>query len=154
MRRQPLGTDRYNRCFWWGLGGSKDALLLQEELGAAEATLELLTAAARNAAATAAAGPSASDMMATAFAGAKPPGSAGKDTPAADGADNGQQQQQAGPDAVLQVPLNHEGLLLPRGPEGWARLEEPSVVEALMGACEVRGVREKELKANLDKVRE
>jgi hypothetical protein len=53
----------------------------------------------------------------------------------------------------LQAPLDHKGLALPRGLEGWARLEQPDQVEALMGACEVRGSREKELKANLDKVR-
>jgi hypothetical protein len=44
-------------------------------------------------------------------------------------------------------------LQLARGPEGWGLLDQPDQVEALMGSCEVRGVREKELKANLDKVR-
>lgn len=154
MRRQPLGSDRYNRSYWWGLGGNKDALLVQQEVGGAEATLELLTTAARDAAAAAAAGPSAADMMAAVFAGAQQaPGSAGKSgTPAAAGEGQPGEQRQ-GPDGVLQVPLNHKGLLLPQGPEGWALLEQPEQVEALMGACEVRGVREKELKTNLDKVR-
>jgi len=154
VRRQPLGSDRYNRSYWWGLGGNKDALLVQQEVGGAEATLELLTTAARDAAAAAAAGPSAADMMAAVFAGAQQaPGSAGKSgTPAAAGEGQPGEQRQ-GPDGVLQVPLNHKGLLLPQGPEGWALLEQPEQVEALMGACEVRGVREKELKTNLDKVR-
>jgi hypothetical protein len=40
-----------------------------------------------------------------------------------------------------------------QGPEGWALLEQPAQVEALMGACEVRGNREKELKTSLEKVR-
>lgn len=156
VRRQPLGSDRFNRCYWWGLAGNKEALLLQQEVGGAEATLELLVAAAKDAAASAAAGPSAADMMASAFAagGKGAPSSAGK-AASTEGADGAEQQPEgaAGPSRVLQVPLDHAGLRLPRGPEGWALMEQPEQVEALMGACEVRGNREKELKANLDKVR-
>jgi hypothetical protein len=157
VRRQPLGADRFNRSYWWGLAGNKDALLLQQEVGAAEAMLELLAAAAKDAAVATAAGPSAADMMASVFAGGgKTPGSAGNagSTADADAADAGQagstaQQQQQGRGAGL----DHKGLMLGGGPEGWAMLSQPDQVEALMGACEARGVREKELKANLEKVR-
>jgi hypothetical protein len=38
------------------------------------------------------------------------------------------------------------------GIEAWGVLEEAEGVEALMGSCDVRGVREKELKGNLEKV--
>jgi hypothetical protein len=157
VRRQPLGADRFNRSYWWGLAGNKDALLLQQEVGAAEAMLELLAAAAKDAAVATAAGPSAADMMASVFAGcSKTPGSAGKvgSTADADAADAGQagssaQQQRQGRSAGL----DHKGLMLDGGPEGWAMMIQPDQVEALMGACEVRGVREKELKASLEKVR-
>lgn len=155
VRRQPLGADRFNRSYWWGLAGNKDALLLQQEVGGAEETLELLAAAAKDAAVAAAAGPSAADMMASVFAGGgKTPGSAGKagSSADADAADAGQVdssvQQQQGRGAGL----DHKGLMLGGGPEGWAMLSQPDQVEALMAACEVRGVREKELKANLEKV--
>lgn len=164
VRRQPLGSDRFNRSYWWGLGGNKDALLLQQEVGGAATTLQLLLAAAQDAAASAAAGPSAADMMASAFAssGGRTPGgsvskaagaAAGGDGTEADGDAEGAAGRGAGPSAVLAVPLDHAGLLMQQGPEGWALLEQPSQVEALMGACEVRGNREKELKTSLEKVR-
>lgn len=169
VRRQPLGSDRFNRCYWWGLAGNKEALLLQQEVGAPAATLELLATAARDAAAAAAAGPSAADMMLSVFAGAggssglraAAPGSAGRACSTADTAEGGQAgssaaggaQQQRRMSAAGGGVLDHAGLQLARGPEGWGLLDQPDQVEALMGSCEVRGVREKELKANLDKVR-
>jgi hypothetical protein len=144
VRRQPLGSDRFNRCYWWGLAGSKDALLLQQEAGAADATLGLLAAAAVEGAHAAA----ASTLMAGAFGGKQ------QDAAAAAGSSGGsagkqlQQRASEGAGAVT----DHAGLLLPRGAEAWALLEGPEAVESLMGYCEVRGVREKELKASLDKV--
>lgn len=30
LRREPLGLDRYNRRYWWGLGGNKSSLYIED----------------------------------------------------------------------------------------------------------------------------
>lgn len=163
MRRQPVGSDRFNRMYWWGLAGNKEGLLLQQETGCAETTLELL----REAAAEAAAAQAAEDKQ------------QGQDEAAAMDVDQ-QQEDTAGPSdrkqhgglesqspescrnnqgtggkgsPRLSWPLDHKGLLLPAGPEGWAVINDAQLLEGLLNGLEQRGVREKELKQTLDKVR-
>jgi hypothetical protein len=162
VRRVPLGWDRFNRSYWWGLGGCKDALLVQQEGGEAAATLELLQAAALGAAAAAGAPPSAATLMASTFAGGHgsskaPEGE--RDTRHQHDEEDGDARRDAADSsgitaaAVLSAPLEHAGLLLPRGAEEWLQLDSADVLESLLECCEVKGVREKELKANLEKVR-
>jgi hypothetical protein len=145
VRRQPLGNDRYNRVYWWGLAGNKDGLLLQQEVGCADMMISLLQEAAAEAAA------------------AKQQQQQGEEE---DGDNAAPQDSKQGGIAVrrlssvaeegvnkeLLAPLNHRGLLLPPGPEGWAVIDDVALLEALAGTLEQRGVREKDLKAALDKV--
>ena len=151
VRRQPLGSDRFNRMYWWGLAGNKEGLLLQQETGCAETMLQLLHEAAEEAVAAQAAADDhrpedgaarmAVDRQQQRGDSASP--SAAKQT---EGSPNGQSP------GLLAWPLDHKGLLLPAGPEGWALLDKVELLETLLNILKERGVREKELKQTLDKV--
>ncbi len=30
VRRNPLGMDRHHRCYWWGLGGERNLIYVQD----------------------------------------------------------------------------------------------------------------------------
>lgn len=142
----------------WLIVGNKEALLLQQEVGCAEATVQLLQEAAMTGAAWGAAvrQPNCADSLQQ----------DGEASPAV----NMQQEQQerlaassspvvqcnaAGvscSDRTLSVPLDHKGLLLPVGPEGWAVIDDSNQLEQLLQCLEQRGVRERDLKTCLDKV--
>lgn len=158
VRRQPLGNDRYNRQYWWGLAGNKEGLLLQQEVGCAETTLVLLQEAATAAAAATDKGEQQQEGVdATANVEQQRAGTDQQEK------ETSQQQQQqgssrrasvseAGVGKELLAPLNHKGLLLPPGPEGWALIDDVGLLESLAAGLEQRGIREKELKATLEKV--
>jgi hypothetical protein len=152
VRRQPLGNDRYNRLYWWGLAGNKEGLLLQQEVGCADTMLPLL----QEAAAEAAAAKLKAEQQAPADA--VDAEELAPNSAAPNPQDSKQVQvrrvsvAEAGVDEELKAPLSHKGLLLPAGPEGWAVIDDVALLEGLAGGLEQRGVRERELKASLDKV--
>eukprot|EP00775_Hariotina_reticulata_P007967 gene7967-8165_t len=173
VRRQPLGNDRFNRMYWWGLAGNKDGLLLQQEVGCAEATVQLLQEAAMTGAWGAAVRhPHSADNMQQ----DGEPSPAAKmhqqqdhqvlDARAGGSCDQQEQEQLAAsnPPGVLcnaaggnsgrslSVPLDHKGLLLPAGPEGWLVIDDTNQLEQLLQCLEQRGVRERDLKTCLDKM--
>jgi hypothetical protein len=150
VRRQPLGNDRYNRVYWWGLAGNKEGLLLQQEVGCADTMLSLLQEAAAEAAAAKQKAENEPDSAAAAEDGEAGP----EDSKPVVAAARRVSVAEAGVDRELVAPLNHKGLLLPPGPEGWAVIDDVALLEALAGGLEQRGVREKELKAALEKVRD
>ena len=173
VRRQPLGYDRHLRSYWWGLGHHKTSLLVQEDREAVANNLAHLeavatrgvslnpspagaggavsegydgvregSAAAPDATGVATAAPGA-DAAAAGSGGVVGGSMSGVSTdataaPAADGANGG---------AARRAVVSGTG-----GIEAWGVLEQAEGVEALMGSCDVRGVREKELKGNLEKV--
>jgi hypothetical protein len=154
VRRQPLGNDRYNRLYWWGLAGNKDGLLLQQEVGCADTMLPLLQEAAAEAAAAAKLKAEQQDAADAEDA----DDNAAPNSESKQSAEGGVQVRRVsvaeeGVGKELVAPLNHKGLLLPAGPEGWAVIDDVALLEGLAGGLEQRGVREKELKASLDKVR-
>jgi hypothetical protein len=161
VRRQPLGNDRYNRLYWWGLAGNKEGLLLQQEVGCADTMLSLLQEAAAEAAEAAAAAKLKAELDPTSSAAADAEDA--QDDAAASNQDSKQSAggvqlrrvsvAEAGVGQELTAPLDHKGLLLPAGPEGWAVIDDVALLEGLAGGLEQRGVREKELKASLEKVR-
>lgn len=160
VRRQPLGSDRFNRMYWWGLAGNKEGLLLQQETGCAETALQLLQQAGAEAAA-AADKQQGGDQASALDVGQQRENTAGPsagnqttctDTQSPDSQDHGHLlNSQSLP--KLSWPLDHKGLLLPAGPEGWAVIDDLQLLEGLLASLEQRGVREKELKQTLEKVR-
>lgn len=155
--------------------GNKDGLLLQQEVGCAEATVQLLQEAAMTGAWGAAVRQpdSAENMQQDGE-----PSPAAKmhqqqdhqalDARAGSSCDQQQQEQLAAsnPPGVLcnaaggnsgrslSVPLDHKGLMLPAGPEGWLVIDDTNQLEQLLQCLEQRGVRERDLKTCLDKVGE
>lgn len=43
FRRQPLGSDRFNRRYWWGLGGVRGAVIAEHMPAAGPPTVSIIT---------------------------------------------------------------------------------------------------------------